>query len=38
MLCIVKNASCSSFSPAAIQLRKLVAGGEIKKSARSRAI
>ena len=29
MFCIVEIASCRTFSPAAVQLRKLVAGGEI---------
>ena len=29
MLCIAKIASCRTLSPAAVQLRKLVAGGEI---------
>ncbi len=29
MLCIAKKASCRTFSPAAVQLRKLVAAGEI---------
>ncbi len=33
MLCIAKIASCRTFSPAAFQLRKLVAGGEIPDSA-----
>ena len=29
MLCIAKTASCFPFSPAAVQLHKLVAAGEI---------
>ncbi len=29
MLCIAEIASCRTVSPAAVQLRKLVAGGEI---------
>ncbi len=29
MLCIAKTASCRTLSPAAFQLRKLVAAGEI---------
>ena len=29
MLCIAKIASCRTLSPAAVQLRKLVAAGEI---------
>ncbi len=33
MLCIAKTASCRTLSPAAFQLRKLVAAGEIPDSA-----
>ena len=33
MLCIAKTASCRTFSPAAFQLRKLVAVGEIPDTA-----
>ncbi len=33
MLCIAKIASCRTFSPAAFQLRKLVAAGEIPDTA-----
>ena len=33
MLYIVKTASCRTFSPAAFQLRKLVAAGEIPDTA-----
>ncbi len=33
MLCIAKTASCRTLSPAAVQLRKLVAGGEIPDTA-----
>ena len=33
MFCIVEIASCRTLSPAAVQLRKLVAGGEISETA-----
>ena len=34
MLCIAKTASCFPFSPAAVQLHKLVAAGEIPRYGR----